>query len=335
MAENQPLQEQQAGSGNPSPAQSGAVPPTSSAIPLHKRNADENSEQDSKRPKVVVDESNAAAASGSTTVSATSEGTKTVTPTSATTTEQQDTNLATTKAASKETEKKSTEVLDLAETLGLKSGTEIEVQWEIHNDSKPDPSKNTAAPAASTTGTDASTAQTPSVSLHWWKAKLLEHDGRTTDSVAIRTLLYEPRPDLGFPKESREDVVFLGRDVLVTSTNSNADQWDTDPENVNQMPYRRIDAGSINDEVFFYNEDQLEEQLNTLLMGAFSKNQAAWNAMPTAQQAIIAEQINKKKKQLASILRAEAKQNNNQVITPEAIKDILARTFWRELVCET
>lgn len=315
MAENQPLQKQQVGNENPSPAQSAAMPPTSSAVPLHKRNADENSKQDSnsKRPKVVVDEPNAASSSIA------SEETKTVVTPTSTTTNQQDSN-----PASSKTTEKPTEVLDLAETLGLKAGTDIEVQWEIHNDSKPE-SKDTAA--ASDATASASTNTTPSVSLHWWKAKLLEHDGRTTDSVAIRTLLYEPRPDLGFPQESREDVVFLGRDVLVTSTNSNADHWDTDPDSVNQMPYRRIDSGSINDEVFFYNEDQLEEQLNTLLMGAFSKNQAAWNAMPAAQQAIIAETINKKKKQLASILRAEAKQNNNQVITPEAIKDILARTF--------
>lgn len=319
MAENQPLQKQQVDNENPSPAQSAAVPPTSSDVPLHKRNAGENSKQDSssKRPKVVIDEPNAAISSIA------SEETKTVVTPTSTTTNQQDSNPASSKTTSKAAEKP-TEVLDLAETLGLKAGTDIEVQWEIHSDSKPE-NKDTAA--ASDATASASTSTNPSVSLHWWKAKLLEHDGRTTDSVAIRTLLYEPRPDLGFPQESREDVVFLGREVLVTSTNSNADHWDTDPDSINQMPYRRIDSGSINDEVFFYNEDQLEEQLNTLLMGAFSKNQAAWNAMPAAQQAIIAETINKKKKQLASILRAEAKQNNNQVITPEAIKDILARTF--------
>jgi hypothetical protein len=180
------------------------------------------------------------------------------------------------------------------------------------------------------------------MSLHWWKSTLLEHDGRTTDSVAIRTLLYEARPDLGFPEPSREDVVFLGRDVLATSTNTNAENWDADPDSVNQMPYRRYNKNRKNsdngdddgtednvdaDEVFYYSEDQLEEQLNSLLMGAFQKNQTAWNSMPAAQQAMIAEMIQKKKEELKEILRAEAKNNNNQVITSDTIKEILARTF--------
>ena len=221
-------------------------------------------------------------------------------------------------------------MLDLAETLGLKAGTEIEVQWEIHNDraknNETETQPSSAASASENASNSTSTTADPSVSLHWWKATLLEHDGRTTDSVAIRTLQYEARPDLGFPEPSREDVVFLGRDILVTSTNSNAEHWDSDPDSVNQMPYRRVDS-ALGDEVFFYNDDQLEEQLNQLLMGAFQKNQKAWNSMPAAHQALIAEKIQTKKLELAAILRAEAKQNNNKVITPEAIKEILARTF--------
>jgi hypothetical protein len=153
--------------------------------------------------------------------------------------------------------------------------------------------------------------------------------------VAIRTLRYEARPDLGFPEPSREDVVFLGKDVLVTSTNASAEAWVEDPSTVSTMPYRRVvavDATSgttttttAADEVFYYNEDQLEDQLNSLLMGAFQKNQRAWNAVPAAQQAIIAETIRKKKDELKEILRAEG--GDNRVITPETIRDILARAF--------
>jgi len=286
-----------------------SVPQSSSeSVALHKRNADEgnnDADNSSKRPKVDVEESPNI-----------EDTNAVVTPTSTSTETKPAPNEA---SASASIEKESTETLDLAETLGLKSGTEIEVQWEIHNDKKNDAKPEAAADAANDSSAN-------NITLHWWKAKLLPHDGRTTDSVAIRTLHYEARPDLGFPEPSKEDVVFLGRDVLVTSTNSNAETWDTDPDSVNQMPYRRVESNA-NDEVFFYNEDQLEEQLNTLLMGAFSRNQAAWNALPAAQKALIAEQIAKKKKQLATVLREKAKQNNNQIITPEAIQEILQQTF--------
>jgi hypothetical protein len=57
------------------------------------------------------------------------------------------------------------EALDLAVTLGYKTGDRIEIQWELEKQGETD--------------------------VHWWGATLLEHDGRTTDSVAIRTILYD------------------------------------------------------------------------------------------------------------------------------------------------
>lgn len=326
-------------------------PPTTSGSTL-KRNSDEI-ETSNKRPKVILDDSNSsdaaavAASTDDTTEKNASETKTVVTPTSAA---EAGTATTTTKAAAKKDSVPSTstpsdknaETLDIAETLGLKPGSVIEVQWEIQNETNSDENEQqqqnqqttnddqnnqaeegAAAPAA---GSDNNSA-----SLHWWKATLLEHDGRTTDSVAIRTLQYEARPDLGFPEPSKEDIVFLGKEVLITSTDSSFANWDTNPEGVNQMPYRRVRSnkddetdGAYADEVFFYTDDQLDEQLNSLLMEAFKKNQAAFNSIPAAQQAVIAEAIQKKKEELKEILRTEAK---NKVVTAETIKDILARAF--------
>ena len=225
--------------------------------------------------------------------------------------------------------------LDLAETLELKVGTQIEVQWEIHktDDDENNISNNNNNNELNDTATGASSSSS-STSLHWWRATLLEHDGRTTDSVAIRTLLYEARPDLGFPEPSREDVVFLGKDVLATSTNADAATWETDPDSVDTMPYRRVlptagtggPSADASDVVHFFDDDQLEEQLNGVLMGALTKNKRAWDSMPASRKAVIAETIRKKKDQLKEILKAEARQTGG-VITPETIKDILARAF--------
>eukprot|EP00536_Pseudo-nitzschia_multiseries_P008560 jgi/Psemu1/198459/e_gw1.219.6.1 len=215
------------------------------------------------------------------------------------------------------------EVLDLAETLGLKPGAQIEVQWEIHTDAS-DPDEPGAEAEVEADGEhnddDDKDEQEPTVTLHWWKATLQEHDGRTTDSVAVRTLLYEARPDLGFPDPSSEDVVFLGPDVLAASTDPDSADWEQNPENVRRMPYRRVDPDH---EVVRYNDDQLDDQLNDLLMGAVRKNQAAWRALPAATQASIAEKIRHKKEQLKSVLQAQ----KHKVITSETIRDILAQTF--------
>uniref|UniRef100_A0A7S4AH32 Uncharacterized protein n=1 Tax=Pseudo-nitzschia australis TaxID=44445 RepID=A0A7S4AH32_9STRA len=329
MAGNKQLQEEVP----PTPAK--LQPVTSSPL---KRNSDGeekkgcNETNKNKRPKVVLDGPNSTAATDAdtnavdTTVATTSsspnEGKSIAASISA----------SATTGSSSASAKTNNEVLDLAETLGLKPGARIEVQWEIHNDTteetedENDGKKITTA-ATENTATSGDDAASPSpnetattVSIHWWKAELLEYDGRTTDSVAVRSLLYEARPDLGFPEPSREDVVFLGKDVLVASTDVDSGDWENNPDAVRQMPYRRVNG----EEVFYYNDDQLDEQLNDLLMGAFQKNQRAWKAMPAAQQAIIAEKIQQKKEQLKQVLQAEAK---HKVITSETIKDILARTF--------
>jgi len=332
----------------------------------NERDCEDTKIKSNKRPKVVLEEPNitasatvaitATATSTAATTSSSSTAIKTisvVTPISTTTSvgSHETASIAavpsrtkaTTAAAAKSgsasasTSAKETDTLDLAKTLGLKAGAQIEVQWEIHNenddenddenDGKQSAASEKNARAGGGTADIAATSDDPpppAFGVHWWKATMLEYDGRTTDSVAVRSLLYEARPDLGFPEPSTEDVVFLGTDVLATATDLDAGDWEKDPDAVRQMPYRRVHNNDNPDEVFYYNDDQLDDQLNGLLMGAFQKNQQAWKAMPAAQQAVIAEMIQKKKEELKEAIRAEAK---HKVITPETIKEILARTF--------
>ena len=298
---------------------------TASSSALKRNNADDDNEVTTKkRPKVSVDSNDIV------------DDAKTiVTPTMATATTQ---TAATSKAATTSISRStstatSTETIDIAETLGLKTGDRIEVQWEIHNDvvvekGDDDDSKKIAATTDKNndTGTDDNDKDNEddgdvTVTVHWWKATVLEHDGRTTDSVAIRSLLYDARPDLGFPEISKEDVVFMGHDILVPANEVDSADWENDPDAVSRMPFRRVDNG---EEVTFYNDDDLEEQLNSILMGAFNKNQQQWRNMPASQQAVIAEMINMKKEELKRVIKEEAK---HKVITSETIKEILARTF--------
>lgn len=340
MADNKPLQEETSSTAD-------ELRPSSSTT--LKRNANDNEKEGStdttatnnKRPKVVLDDPNSTANAN--------EAKSVVTPTATTVSSNETTSAAssvataTTAASSSASTATKTDTLDLAETLGLKVGDEIEVQWEIHNDTEEvedetDDDKNSAtaknegykesdatvAVAAADTDADAVAApSTTTVTVHWWKATLLEHDGGTIDSVAVRSLLYDARPDLGFPEPSKEDVVFLGQDILVASSDVDSGDWENNPDAVRQMPYRRVHDNQ-EEEVFYYNDDQLDEQLNGLLMGALNKNQQAWRAMPAAQQAVIAEMIQQKKEQLKEVLRSEAR---HKVITSETIKDILAKTF--------
>mmetsp|Transcript_71117 Transcript_71117/g.206250 ORF Transcript_71117/g.206250 Transcript_71117/m.206250 type:complete len:248 (+) Transcript_71117:76-819(+) len=189
----------------------------------------------------------------------------------------------------KPTEEKEEESLDLAITLGYNPGDRIEVQWEIENDGE--------------------------TVVKWWGATLLPFDGRTTDSVAIRTLHYDPCPEMGFPDSSDEDVIFLGDDLLVS------------PDSTTELHYRREGTGGEGgddaaDHVYCMNEQDMEEQLNAILMGALAKSQSKWATLTPAQQAIIAENIKNKKEQLMSVLKSK-----KEVITSASIKEILRETF--------
>jgi len=177
------------------------------------------------------------------------------------------------------------EVLDLANTLGFKVGDRLEVEWEIMNESDNSDSKT-----------------------HWWAATLLEHNGRTEDSVAIRTLDYDPYPEGGFPERSQEEVIFMGEDLLI------------DPVSHQELRYRREGEDST---VWYGKRDDVEELINTTLMNAMMKNAGSWKSLSSAQQAAIAEMVAVKKEKLMDLMSNHPK----GVITSTDMQSILAQVM--------
>lgn len=208
----------------------------------------------------------------------------------------------------KEEDDKGNEVLDLAKTLGFKAGYRFEVQWEIHtaedDDDDNDNHQDTAAAAVAA-------VNQKSPKTRWWGATLLEHDGRTEDSVAIRTLDYDPYPEGGFPERSQEDVIFLGKDTLVN------------PVTHDELTYRLEGDDTTETVVSVAGREQIEQVVNETLMKAMTKNAAAWGSMSSAQQALIADRVAAKKEKLVELLL----NHDKGVVTSTDMQAILARTM--------
>jgi hypothetical protein len=196
------------------------------------------------------------------------------------------------------------EVLDFARTLGLVDGDRLQVKWEIvQNDGN---GNDENAEAATVT--------------HWWTATLLPHDGRVVDeNVAIRTLDYDPYPDGGFPERSREDVVFLGPNLLV------------DPVTRDDLRFRRLgethdieddDEEDETDLCMDGGREDLERIVNETLAAALAKQSAKWQALSVAQQSHIASVIAEKKEALLTLL-----EQHQGVITGPVMQQLLAQAM--------
>ena len=187
------------------------------------------------------------------------------------------------------------ETLDLGATLGFKAGDRFEVEWEVTLPSTDD---------GGNIGTTATESKT-----RWWGGTLLEHDGRTVDSVAIRVLDYDPYPEGGFPDRSREDVVFLGNDSLV------------DLSTQLHLPFRP--EGDESSPTVWMGRGDMEDFVNATLMEAMKKNAPAFNRLDRDRQGMIAELIAGKKEKLLKLLQAHEK----TVITASDMKSILQQTI--------
>lgn len=169
-------------------------------------------------------------------------------------------------SAAEESSKRSrSEVLDLADVIGLKAGDRIEVEWQIGDDGD---------------------EETSAAESHWWGATLQEFDWRLEDGVAIRVLDYDPYPEKGFPERSKEDVIFLRPDVVVKLPSQE------------ELRFRR--AGD--EDAVWVGRNDMEDVVNSVLVNAMQKNSQAWKGMSRAQQATIAGQIAGKKEKLVQLL---------------------------------
>jgi hypothetical protein len=189
-----------------------------------------------------------------------------------------------TEAAEEDEKETEEEVLDVAVALGLKGGDRLQVQWEITNE-------------------DGET-----ITL-WWGATLLEHDGRTQESVAIRVLEYDAYPEGGFQERSKEDAIFLGSDLLV------------DPSTHQEMSFRRIDDDD--EPMVLLSLNEIEDVVNGILKNAMEK--ANWKSLPRAQQSVVAAQVAAKKEKLVQLLQDHVQEK--RVLRAEDVPAILAQTI--------
>lgn len=190
------------------------------------------------------------------------------------------------------------EVLDIAETLHLKPGSRIEVLWQIGGTDE-----------AGNENDGNCQEEESAVVDHWWGATLLPFDGRTEDSVAIRVLEYDALPEHGFPEKSREDVIFMGSDLLV------------DPVSQNELKYRiAIEEGSS--EIISLTENDIEGLVNAVLEKAMAKVSDKFTNLPRSKQADFADLIAKKKEKLVGLLVAESRKTTECTGKPLSASDM-------------
>lgn len=136
----------------------------------------------------------------------------------------------------------------------------------------------------------------------WWDATLLPHDGRTSDSVAIRVLKYQSLPHLGFPDESQEDVIFVGQETLIQYESQEA------------LTYRVLsEDGSP---LQWLSAAQVESLVQTILSNALSNTQ--FSQLPMNRQMELADQIKAKKEKLIMLL-----QQQHSIVTKEHVLSLL------------
>ncbi|CAB9508966.1 expressed unknown protein [Seminavis robusta] len=167
---------------------------------------------------------------------------------------------------------------DLCQQMGLLDGSRLEVEWQLVNDDD-------------------------SMTTRWWGCKLLPHDGRVEDGVAVRVLEYDAL-EPHYPEPSREDVLFLSSEILIS------------PESQAEFKYR------VKDVVVGLTNDQTREFVTNILMQAFNRQQASFPQMDRATQGALAESFCRKKEALLDALAAH---NNGPIITADRIREIMRR----------
>jgi hypothetical protein len=264
----------------------------------------------------------------------------------------QSTNIGEKKQKQNDTEE-SENIVDIAQTLDLKPGDRIEVQWDLHFD---EPS--TAAPVDTV-----SRKQT-----RWWGGILLHPDSRTRTlqddndhehghdqsqsqikdevTVPIRVIDYDPYLEGGFPERSLEDVCFLSDHSLLNVASETRAYWrkegevwepalDTDAEERVLMeglpPSVSADQMNANgnlsdDEISVAStskEDALKVVLDTVLMNAMNKAgiMGKMTQLEASQQSLMAEKIAGAKEMLTQKLMEQLNNTNGNSISESGVDD--------------
>jgi len=217
------------------------------------------------------------------------------------------------------------EVLDLATHFSIRPGDRVEVEWEV----LPSTSEEEDATAA---------AGTTKARTRWWGATLLPHDGRTDDSVAIRTLEYDSYPEGGFPDKSKEDVIFIGHNTVLNYKGPDAVVEEGDEEILQfRLPGRSSDgAEGDGGAVYVTDRDDIEKVVNDILVSAMANNESKFKNLDRASQAHIAQKVASKREKLISLLEqrfltggddAKTRSSGGGIVTPADMREILAQTM--------
>ena len=205
-----------------------------------------------------------------------------------------------------------TDILDFARTMELNVGDRIQVQWEVdlHDNAEEDyegeeeeeEEENEDRGNEPTTEVEPSTvpeSTTTTTHIHWWGATLLEHDGRTDDHVAIRTLLYDPYPEGGFPEPSREDVIFMGPNVLLSYPSQD------------ELNYRILTTDGSEVSYIISNDQDIEDLVDTILSNALQNTSCTFQLLDRSQQIKVADKIATKKERLIQLIQEHMREHNN------------------------
>ena len=230
------------------------------------------------------------------------------------------------------------DILDLARTMELKDGDRIEVQWEVDinadnsddNNEEEDEEEEDENKVVSIEEPATAEASTAGPHVHWWGATLLEHDGRTDDNVAIRTLLYDPYPEGGFPESSREDVIFMGPNVLLSYPSQD------------ELTYRILTTDGTEVTYIISNDEDVEELVDTILSNALQNTSSTFQRLERSQQIKVAEKIATKKEKLIQLIKEHMMNGQmqsehhatgnhwNRTVTAQDALNLLARAMQSE-----
>lgn len=151
------------------------------------------------------------------------------------------------------TKKKKSAMPDVATKLGYNEGDRIEVYWKRGIDDN-------------------------SCISQWWCAKLLPHDGRCLNNdseenkednnTAIRVLEYDAYPAGGFPTTTRQDVIFVASNVLISFGQEERRLLFRREGSKEEFGEEKITA----DDVIWFDEDGLRIEIDSAIMGALNKH---------------------------------------------------------------
>lgn len=252
-------------------------------------------------------------------------------------------------SSSTATKEKVIEILDVAETIGLKPGTRVEVRWDLSfddnekvdiNDNNIDNDKKDAD-----TGEQNDNSTTQRSETRWWGGTLLPDDGRTFTinndndevTVPLRSIDYDPYLP-SFPDRSIEDVCFLSPHFLLNVSSDSRSCWrlegdtwepseeDEDEDNGETFIFDSIpntergsSEGDIDDEISVASasqEDGLREVLDTILRNALQTSgvMEKMKSLEPSLQSTMAEKIATTKDKLVEKMLAKLNNDgaNNQ-----------------------